>query len=423
MSRHLYTLLWLPLLPLALLRLFWRGRREAGYRAHLGERLARHEGAAGFADAWWIHAVSVGETRAAQPLVRALLARDPAARVLITQMTPTGRQTAAEIFAANGPRVRVAYLPYDLPWLMRRFLRAFRPRALLLMETEIWPNLLHEARAGGVPAVLANARLSQRSARRYARLGRFARATFGCLDAVAAQSADDAGRLEALGARHVRVTGSVKFDVEAPPDTAAVAGELRAMIGARRTILAASTREGEEEAILAAFLRRAAPDDVLLLVPRHPQRFDLVAELVRRGGGAVQKRSAGTPLAAGTRVLLGDSMGEMFAYYSAADVALIGGSWLPLGGQNLIEACAVGTPVISGPHSFNFDEITRLAIEAGAAIRAADAEAGLRAAIELLDDPPRRAAMAAAGRAFAERHRGATRRTLEVLDEALARPG
>ena len=208
MWRTLYSLLWLFVLPVAILRLLWRSRQEPGYRADLGERLGRYRDAAGFRGTWWIHAVSVGEIRASEPIVRALLARDETARVLLTQMTPTGRKTAQELFGALPARVRIAYLPYDLPWLTAGFLQRFRPRAGLLMETEIWPNLLHQARVAGVPMVLANARLSQKSASRYAALGAFAHETFGCLGAVAAQSEDDAMRLEALGAPPARVTGS-----------------------------------------------------------------------------------------------------------------------------------------------------------------------------------------------------------------------
>ena len=419
MWRTLYSLLWLFVLPVAILRLFWRSRLEPGYRADLAERLGRYRDAAGFRDTWWIHAVSVGEIRASEPIVRALLARDETARVLLTQMTPTGRKTAQELFGALPARVRIAYLPYDLPWLAAGFLRRFRPRAGLLMETEIWPNLLHQAKLAGVPMVLANARLSKKSAARYGALGAFSRVTFGCLDAVAAQSDDDARRLEGLGAPPARITGSVKFDVQVPDTTASLAAHFQRLIGLRRVILAASTRDGEEVGMIDAFLRRSTPDGLLVLVPRHPQRFDAVAALADDRDVQLQRRSADQPVSPQTRVWLGDSMGEMFAYYSIAQVALIGGSWKPLGGQNLIEACAVGTPVITGPHTFNFDEITRLAIESGAALRAANLEAGFAAAAELLEDTRRREAMSSAGRQFAARHRGATARTLEVLDAAV----
>ena len=419
MWRALYTFLWLLVLPLAVSRLLWRGRSEPGYRADIGERLGRYRDVAHFQGAWWIHAVSVGEIRASEPIVRALLARDEHALVLLTQMTPTGRRTALELFAAVPSRVRVAYLPYDLPWLVGAFMRRFRPRAAILMETEIWPNLLQQAKKEGIPTILANARLSRKSADRYALLGPFARDTFGCLGAVAAQSEADARRLEHLGAPPATVTGSVKFDVQVPDTTASLAAHFQRLVGLRRVILAASTRDGEEVGMIDAFLRRSTPDDLLVLVPRHPQRFDAVAALADARDVQLQRRSADQPVSPQTRVWLGDSMGEMFAYYSIAQVALIGGSWKPLGGQNLIEACAVGTPVITGPHTFNFDEITRLAIESGAALRAANLEAGFAAAAELLEDTRRREAMSSAGRQFAARHRGATARTLEVLDAAV----
>ncbi|MCB1908590.1 MAG: lipid IV(A) 3-deoxy-D-manno-octulosonic acid transferase [Rhodocyclaceae bacterium] len=423
MWRALYTFLWLLVLPLAVSRLLWRGRSEPGYRADIGERLGRYRDVAHFQGAWWIHAVSVGEIRASEPIVRALLARDEHALVLLTQMTPTGRRTALELFAAVPSRVRVAYLPYDLPWLVGAFMRRFRPRAAILMETEIWPNLLQQAKKEGIPTILANARLSRKSADRYALLGPFARDTFGCLGAVAAQSEADARRLEHLGAPPATVTGSVKFDVQVPDSAATLAAHFQRLIGSRRVILAASTRDGEESGILDAFLARATEDDLLVVVPRHPQRFDAVAALIEARGARLQRRSSDQAVAMETRAWLGDSMGEMFAYFCAAQVTLIGGSWKPLGGQNLIEACAVGTPVIVGPHTFNFDEITRLAITSGAAIRAPDVAAGFEAAIELLGDAGRREAMSAAGRQFAAQHRGATLRTLAVLDATLAGNG
>lgn len=421
MARLLYDSLWLLTLPLALARLYWRGRREPGYRQNIRERLARAADSAAFHGAWWIHAVSVGETRAAQPIVEGLLARDPTARVLLTQLTPTGRRTARELYGAHRERVRIVYLPYDLRTYARRFFDAYRPRAGVLMETEIWPNFVLEARARGLPLLLANARLSERSARRYRRLGGFAREVFGALGAVAAQSADDARRIEALGAQRVAVTGSVKFDVLPPPDHAQRTAQLSAMLAGRNTLLAASTREGEEAAILEAFAARSGANDLLLLVPRHPQRFDEVAALVARAGLALQRRSEGRPVAAETRVLLGDSMGEMFAYYAVAKAAMIGGSWQPLGGQNLIEACAVGTPVVVGPHTFNFAEVTRLALEAGAAVQAPEPDAGIARLREIATDSVLHAQMAAAASDFAQRHRGATRRTIELLD-ALAGP-
>ena len=413
LKRLPYTLLWLVALPFVLLRLLWRARRQPAYLKHLGERFGRYRARAPAA-VIWVHAVSVGETRAAEPLVRALLAQWPEHSILLTHMTPTGRDTSAALFKGDA-RVLRAYLPYDLGPLVRRFLRHFRPAFGVVMETELWPNLLAACQRRKVPVVLANARLSERSAQRYARVPALIGLTLNALSAIGAQTAADAARLKQLGAARVSVTGNIKFDITPPATALALAAQFRARCGARPVVLAASTREGEEALLLDAFARHAPADALLLLVPRHPQRFDEVAALVAARGLALQRRSADSAVAPHTRVWLGDSMGEMFAYYAAAEVALIGGSWLPFGGQNLIEACAVGTPVVVGPHTFNFLAVAEEAVRSAAALRAADADAGMRAALALLAEPARRAAMAAAGRAFATTHQGATTRTVALL--------
>lgn len=412
-ARTLYTLAWHLAAPLIALRLVWRARRQPEYLHNLGERLGRYR-IAPPAPLLWLHAVSVGETRAAQPLVRALLAAYPQHHLLLTQMTPTGRATALELYGSEA-RIHTAYLPYDTPGCVRRFLRHFRPALGLLMETEVWPNLLAVARQENVPMLLVNARLSERSARGYARLGRFARDTFAALTAVGAQTEADAQRLRALGAGPVAVTGNLKFEIAPPAEQLAKGRTFREAIGPRPVLLAASTREGEEAPLLAAFARFAPPELLLILVPRHPQRFDAVAELVTRARLALQRRSAEAPIASTTRVWLGDSMGELFAYYAAADVALIGGSWEPLGGQNLIEACAVGVPALIGPHTFNFAQASRDAVAAGAALRCADLDDAVQQALALLAAPAQRAALGEAGRAFAHAHRGALAATLELI--------
>lgn len=413
-ARLLYTLLWLLALPLILLRLLRRARLQPGYREHLGERFGRYPRRID-GPLIWVHAVSVGETRAAEPLVHALLARWPDHSVLITHMTPTGRETSTALFA-HEPRVRVAYLPYDLASLSGRFLDHFRPRFGVVMETELWPNLLYACRKRGIPVTLANARLSERSARRYARWPSLARPTFAALEAAGAQTEDDARRLIALGAQKVEVTGNIKFDVAPPDRLVALASEFRERFGDRQVVLAASTRDGEEALLLDAFAAQAPAGVLLALVPRHPQRFDEVAALVAARKLPLARRSAPTPVTPDTRVWLGDSMGEMFAYYAAADVALIGGSWLPFGGQNLIEACAVGTPVLLGPHTFNFAQVADQAIACGAARRAHVASEGVAAALALLHNKSERDALAEAGRRFAQAHRGATARTMTIIE-------
>ena len=414
LTRLPYTLLWILALPLVLLRLLWRARRQPAYLRHVGERFGRYRVRAPLA-VIWVHAVSVGETRAAEPLVRALLERWPEHSVLLTHMTPTGRDTARTLFK-DEPRVLRAYLPYDVGCFVHAFLRRFRPMFGVIMETELWPNLLAACRRRRIPVMLANARLSERSARRYARLPALTELTMKALAAIGAQTAADAARLTQLGARRVTVTGNIKFDITPPADMLALGQTLRERIGDRPVVLAASTREGEEALLVDAFVRHAPNDALLLLVPRHPQRFDAIAAELAARKLAAQRRSADEAIAPHTRVLLGDTMGEMFAYYAAADVALIGGSWLPFGGQNLIEACAVGTPVVVGPHTFNFQAVAEDAVRTGAALRAEDADAGMQAALALLADDDARTRFPAAGRAFATTHQGATARSIAILE-------
>ena len=403
--RFFYTLALHLVLPFALLRLWWRGRAEPGYRESMPERFGIYE-----TDRperlIWLHAVSVGEARAAQPLVRGLATALPDHRLLMTCTTAAGRDTIREVY---GESVLAAYLPYDLPWAVQRFLEYFRPRLGVVMETEVWPNLVADCARNAIPLVLANARLSEASALGYQRWAALARPAFGAFNAVCAQSTADAERLRRLGARNVEVTGSLKFDVE--PDEAKVAAgrEWRRELG-RDLILLASTREGEEELLLKEV---PAAQALIVVVPRHPRRFDEVAQW------AQSRRSRAARPAAADRVYLGDTMGEMAFYYGACDVAVIGGSFAPLGGQNLIEALAVGAPVIVGPHMFNFAEATELALRAGAAVQVRDAAAAMREASALLGDAARRRAMSSAGQALCAAHRGATARHLAVCRRLL----
>lgn len=410
MARLLYCLALYLGVPLVWLRLLWRGRKQPEYLRHLGERWGFY-GERQQKPCIWVHAVSVGETRAAQPLVEALLAAWPDHFLLLTGMTPTGRDAGRQVY---GDRVIQAYLPYDYPGAVGRFFRHFRPRLGILMETEIWPNLLAGARSAGVPVALANARLSKRSARGYARFSRLAGPAFASLAAVAAQTEADADRLRGLGARTVEVCGNLKFDVTPPTEKMELGRQWRTAIGERPVWLAASTREGEESLILNAWSRQARSDSLLVLVPRHPQRFDEVAALVKQAGYPMERRSVGLPHPE-TRIWLGDSMGEMAAYYALADIAFIGGSLLPLGGQNLIEAAACGCPVLIGPHTFNFAQATEDAIASGAARRVANTEELGEQAEELLRDQSQLEAMRNAANAFAAAHRGATARTVALI--------
>ena len=408
-------LLWLAF-PWIIARLWWRGRAEPGYRRHIGERFGFYEDSPG-KPVIWLHAVSLGEIRAAEPLLRALQLRHPGVEILVTQMTATGREAAQRLF---GESVRIAWLAYDYPSAVRRFLRHFRPLLGVLMETEIWFNLVDEARRFGVPLMLANARMSEKSARGYALVAPLVRTALGRLGAIAAQSEGDAERLRLLGARSVEVTGNLKFDAEPALGSEALAAEFRSRFSGRRVLLAASTRDGEEELLLDALERNALGDAVLLIVPRHPQRFDAVANLLSARGLRFARRSANLPLERGCDLVLGDSMGEMAAYYRACDVAFIGGSLLAYGGQNLIEACAAGVPAIIGPYTYNFAQAAESAIAAGAALRVKDAEELVRQARILLQDAALRERMGKSGVAFCAAHRGASKRTLAICERLLA---
>ncbi len=412
LERFAYTLVWLLATPLLPLRLLWRGRKEAGYLCHWNERLGG--GPAGDDRPIWLHAVSVGEVRASVPLVAKLRAACPRVPLLLTCMTAAGRATAQTLFAGE---IRVRYLPYDYGWAMRRFLRRARPRLGLILETEIWPNLIRQAARGGVPTMLVNARLSARSARGYAKFPALTRASLAALRAVAAQTPDDAERLRSLGATDVAVMGNLKFDFTPPAELIERGRAWRAAWGTRAVLLAASTREGEETLILDAFLRCFDAATLLVLVPRHPQRFAAVARLLRERAVAYVRRSADQRPNAGTRVVLGDSLGELYAYYAASDVAFIGGSLLDYGGQNLIEAAACGTPALVGPHTRNFSAAVAQAVASGAARQVATADELMDTAAGLLADRAARQAMSTAALAYAQAHRGATDKVWKLLQD------
>ena len=417
MWHALYTLGLRFAAPLVVLRLWWRGLREPGYRERIGERFGFYRDAAPVRPVLWLHAVSVGEARGSAALARALAAAHPGHDLLVTCMTAAGREVLDEL---HGESVRIAWLPYDYPGAVRRFLDHFEPRLAVLVETEIWPNLLAACAARGVPVLLANARMSERSARGYERWQGLMQPAFASIAVVCAQSEADAARLRSLGARRVVLSGNLKFD-SAPDEAKRSEGKAwRERLG-RPVLLLASTREGEEKMLLEAMGAKAG-DALAVIVPRHPRRFDEVAALAALDGAAVARRSRGEWPGPAARAFLGDTMGEMDFYYAAADVAVIGGSFVPRGGQNLIEACAAGAPVVLGPSMFNFAEATRLALEAGAALQAADAPSAVREASALLADAGKRIAMGEAGRNLCAVHRGATRRHLDFCSELLRAP-
>ena len=419
--RALYTLLWHLALPFLPLRLWWRGRREPGYREHIGERYGRYDddGRGTHGPVLWVHAVSLGETRAAVPLVDRLRRAYPEATLLVTHMTATGRAAGHALF---GDRVVQAWLPYDVPFAVRAFLAHWKPRAALIMETELWPNTIALARDAGVPVFLVNARLSAKSAAGYARVPSLARPLMAALAGVAAQGSADAARLAALGAPTPVVTGNLKFDIGIPDTAFALGREFRLRFGETRPVwLAGSTREGEEALILDAIAAHGLPPETLtVIVPRHPQRFAEVAELLQQRGIPFARRSDNTPVPADTGVVLGDSMGEMAGYCAAADVVFVGGSLLPLGGQNLIEPIAAGRPTLVGPHMFNFAEATANARAAGAALEVADANALIDEVAALIGDAARREAMREGALAFHAAHGGAAERLWRWLSPQLA---
>jgi 3-deoxy-D-manno-octulosonic-acid transferase len=419
--RFLYTLLLSVLMPVIVLRLWWRGRHAAGYRQRMGERFARVPDAVP-SGVIWFHAVSVGETIAAVPLIRAWQQQHPGDAVLVTSTTPTGSE---RVRALLGDSVSHCYLPYDLPCLMRRFVRRIAPRVLVVMETELWPNTMAACHQAGVPVLLANARLSAKSARGYARLPALTKPMLQQLTAVAVQNPVDGERFLALGlpADRLHITGSVKFDVsidEALREQAAALRSCWSEHGRRRLWIAASTHEGEDAIVLAAHRQLLAqhPDARLVLVPRHPERFARVAEQAAAAGFAVARRSAGDPAAA-AEVIIGDTMGELLLFYGAADVALVGGSLLPIGGHNLLEPAAWGVPVLSGAHTHNFTEIARLLADAGA-LRTVSADDLAEAVAHLLENAAERQRCARAGQAVLAANRGAVSRQLALLNECLA---
>ncbi len=455
MLRFFYSLLVHLLRPLALSVVLWRGLRNRLYWAGLRERFGF--GAASPAPAIWLHAVSLGEVTAAAAIVRALHARHPGSPVILTTATPTGRARAQALFPEG---VDVRYIPYDTPGSMRRFMHRARPRVAIIMETELWPNLFNECRRRGIPVVLASARLSEKSVIRYRRFGALFRAVFAGATFVAAQTAEDAERFVAIGAapERTRVAGNVKFEVGVDPAMRARGVALRSAWGTRPVWIAGSTHAGEEEMVLtahsailagatepagatalggAAYLAGAdiagtakpagAPDALLLLVPRHPERFQSVADLLGRRGFRYERLSSSGGLGVAgalppeAQVLLVDTVGELAALYAAVDVAFVGGSLVPVGGHNLLEPAAVGVPVITGPHQANGREVAQLLLRAGGAVEVADA-AGLAAVVgRWFGDSAEGQRVGAIARGVVEANRGSVARVLELVEEALNR--
>src|SRR5690606_20620642 len=410
-----------------------RARRAGGqWEVLSGPRFGRYANPAPAHRPVWVHAVSLGETRAAQPLVQSLL--DAGHIVLLTHMTATGRGEARRMFgpAVEQGRLIQEWLPYDFPGSVQRFLAHYRPRVGVMIEREIWPNIIATARRKGIPMVLASARFSDNSLRQALRAGRVMREAYESLAAVYAQTLQDAQRLEQAGAIAVRVSGNFKFDVSPPPEEVAH-GKAFAAALPRKVLTIASTREGEDELFIKAIaqqLKRSAAlgnglrDEVLFrLVPRHPQRFEAAAQVLEESGLPFVRRSeilnAGDCSASAVRaardatIILGDTVGEMVRHYASSQVAIVAGSFAPFGGHNLIEACAVGVPVIVGPHTRNFEQAVNDAIHEGAALRAQTADAAVQMALQLLDDPRELARMSDAAEYWVRKHAGAVQRVMD----------
>jgi len=413
------------LLPYAVGGLIWRAIRYPAYWKRWPERFGFVQPIEG-ERVVWVHAVSVGEVRSSAPLVRAIAERLPRHRVLVTTMTPTGSEQVAMLF---GDRVLHRYLPYDTPDAVARFLDRVAPELAIIAETEFWPNLFRACVRRGVPLHIVNARISLSSFRAYLLAGRSVRSMFASADLICAQTSLDAQRLRNLGVddRLLTVTGNLKFDVEAPQTVYEEGRQLRRQWGeSRRILIAASTHHGEEVRILSAFadLRQRYPDLLLVLVPRHPERFGTVVRLCRRRGFEVARRSTlSGNLPGSCSVVVGDTMGELHRFYAASDVAVIGGSFVRHGGQNPLEACMVGVPVIFGPHMFHFEEISALTLERGAGRQVPNAGALVEAVALYLDQPELRRTAGAAARALISENRGSLESTLTAMNRQLARTG
>jgi 3-deoxy-D-manno-octulosonic-acid transferase len=418
--RTLYSWLIRGAAPLAFAVVLWRGLRDRSYWQGLRERFG-FGSAVHSSPTIWLHAVSLGEMSAAAPLIRAIRARHPNIPLVLTSATPAGRARAHALF---GDALDIRFLPYDTRGSVKRFLARIRPRLAIIMETEVWPNLFSECERGGIPVLLASARLSAKSVARYRRFGRLFSGVFTDNVLIAAQSADDAQRFKSIGASpaNIHVIGNVKYDLEL--DAAAVdrGRQLRAAYGAARPVwIAGSTHAGEEDEVLEAHLMLLAdrPNALLLLVPRHKDRFAAVADALTRRGVAFARRSGGIVSAAATTVLLVDTLGELQALYAAADIAFVGGSLVPIGGHNLLEPAALGLPVLTGPHHFNSKDVAELLLTRGAALEVADAHALAQRLRALFDNVAERQRVGRLGQRIVDANRGSVARLLTLMEARL----
>lgn len=412
-----YSTLFYLALPLILMRLIWRGFKAPDYFKRWNERFGHISPRTSNQKLIWVHAVSVGEAEACRPLIKGLQQRYPEHQILITTMTPTGSARVKSLFADT---VLHVYLPYDLPFAIKRFLKSMRPEFGIIMETELWPNLILICAEQSIPIVIANARLSARSARGYQKVSKLTHQMLQSIPLIAAQTHSDRDRFVQLGAykEKVHAVGNLKYEITLPASSMERAEAIRALWGNRPVFIAASTHEGEEEKIIDAArkIRGQFRDLLLIIVPRHPERFDRVAALCRRAGLNTLRRSEGKPCSSQIQALVVDSMGELSIFYGTADVAFVGGSLVPHGGHNLLEPAALSRPVITGPHYFNFLEVTKQFLEHQAAIEVKNPEQLADTVIELLKAPQRRAVMGDAGKQLIEQSKGASQRLLNLID-------
>ena len=420
---RLYTILFTLAIPLILLRLIWRGMNAPTYWQRWSERFGAGVNLSSKAATIWIHAVSVGEVEACRPLIKALQIEFPNHQLLITTMTPTGSERVKLLFSNS---VAHCYLPYDLPFAIKRFLNKTQPQFGIIMETEIWPNLLFTCEQQNIPLVLANARMSERSAKGYARLASFTKTTLNSLRLIAAQGQQDRQRFKELGAniQKVHAIGNLKYEISLPTSLKEQAEAMRNMWDNTRPVwVAASTHEGEDEIILNASrqIRAKFPDLLLIIVARHPERFDRVTALTQRAGFKTLRRSEHRPCSSDVQVLVVDTMGELPLFYAASDVAFVGGSLVPHGGHNLLEPAALGCAVITGPYYFNFNEITKRFLEAEAAIQVTDTQSLADTVIMLLENSQKRAQMGEAGLQLIANSQGASTRLINLIKHHIIR--
>ncbi|MFH1334305.1 MAG: lipid IV(A) 3-deoxy-D-manno-octulosonic acid transferase [Pseudomonadota bacterium] len=419
--RYLYSFLFYLLIPFVLLRLLWRSRKLKQYRQRILERFAIFKIQSRYRHGIWLHSVSVGETLAAVPLIKQLKKTFPDLPIVVTTMTPTGSE---RVTAALGDSVFHVYVPYDLPDVVQRFLHKVQPHLIIIMETEIWPNLLYYSRKSRIPILLANARLSEKSAKGYARFRKLTKRVLNRFDLIAAQAAPDAERFIQLGLskEKVKVVGSIKFDINMPPSIFETGELIRHQLGADRFIwIAASTHEGEENHVLEAFkeVKKRLPKALLLLVPRHPERFDKVFHLCVNVGFTVARRSKGDVCNASIDIFLGDTMGELMQFYAASDVAFVGGSLVPIGGHNLLEPAVFRLAILSGPHTFNFTVIRELFEKEEAVVIVEDAKQLAEQVILLLSDERLRRQLGANALKVVQMNKGMVGKYVQLAKELL----